>query len=262
MGVLATIIAGTVFASSAAASYIQVISSFEGPHHPSGSCAYGVEFDGRNLWTMQSPGVLIKREYPGGSVVSTYSFSPRLILPPGMAYDGTYLYATDALVTYIYKIDAATPAIVGSFPYPPNTTFCGGLAYDGTNLYFAALGYPRVWVMTTNGSVLSTFGITTRMPSGLAYDDRTPGGPFIWCCDELKERITHIYKMTASGSVLESAEWPILNSHLVGLAFDGTYLWGVETPEVWNKNYIYRVFYYSDAGVAPASVGRIKALYR
>lgn len=264
---LVTVFIVLALASSAAASYIQVISSFKGRYEyypPNGCSAYGVEYDGSNLWTVHSACYLVKRRYPGGSILSTYSFSPRLALPPGMAYDGAYFYTTDALqsVPHIYKIDAAAPRIVGSFPYPAGMTFCGGLAYDGANLYFAALWRPWLWVMTTDGSILRTYDMGISMPAGLAYDDRTTGGPFLWCADEPKERITHIYKMTTNGSVLDSAKWPINNSHLVGLAFDGTYLWGVETAETYNDNCIYRVYYYSDSGVTPASAGRIKALYR
>ncbi len=260
MRALVTAIAVVVFASSAAASYLQVISSFKGPYnrYP----AYGVEYDGYRLWTTQSPGYIVQRHYPSGSVVSSFELEG-FYLPIGMAYDGTYIYTSESwLAQHIYKIDPAGRTIVGSFPFPPGMTFCGGLAYDGNNLYFACLWYSWLWRITTNGSILSTFDMGIKLPSGLAYDDRTPGGPFIWCCNEPKERTTYVYKLTTNGSVLESAKWPIPNSNLVGLAFDGTYLWGVETPEVWNENYIYRIFYYSDAGVIPASVGRIKALYR
>jgi len=262
---LVTAIAVFFFASSAAASYLQVISSFKGRYewYPgTGSPAYGVEYDGYGLWTTQSVGYILQRHYPSGSIVSSFRLE-ELRLPPGMAYDGTYLYTSESwLAKYIYKIDLAGRAIAGSFPFPNGTTFCGGLAYDGNNLYFAALWRPWLWLMTTEGSILRTFDMGIDMPSGLAYDARTWGGPFIWCCDEPKERVTYIYKMTTNGSVLESAKWPIPNSHLVGLGFDGNYLWCVETPEIWNENHIYRVYYFSDIGVSPASVGRIKALYR
>jgi hypothetical protein len=102
-------------------------------------------------------------------------------------------------------------------------------------------------------------------PSGLAYDDDSPGGPYLWCCDEpsTEERNTsYIYQLTTAGSVVGSVPWPIPVSNLRGLAFDGTYIWCIEQPELWRKNQVYRVFYFSDFGVTPASVGRIKALYR
>jgi DNA-binding beta-propeller fold protein YncE len=247
----------------AGASYVQVISSFDATYSGAGPTwyAYSVEYDGTYLWTSVLYH-LIKRTYPAGSLVGTFRMEP--YQPYGMAYDGRYIYSTNAATTYyVYKIDPATGSTVTSFRYPSGATRGSGLAFDGSSLYFADYDASRIWRLTTAGSVLATLPTAITKPWGLAYDDKTPGGPFLWLADHPfgSGPQSKIYKLTTAGSVVDSANWPITGTGACGLDFDGTYLWGINNvyPQ---PNYAYRMVFVSDAAVAPASVGRIKALFR
>lgn len=254
------LIAGTLAAlltAAVGASYITVISSFD-PNFAGVPSAQGVEFDGSQLWT-SAGGWLVKRLYPTGRIISSYRID--VGLPVGMAWDGNYIYANGCLARHIYKIEPRTGSTASSFPFPSGTTWSGGLAYDGRDLLFAALFFPYVWRMSTDGSILASFRIVPDYPCGLAYDDRTPGGPYLWCSDEPfpEHGKSSIYMFTTTGSLVDYVRWPVPNSNLCGLAFDGTYLWCIETP---GQNWVYQVLYVSDSGVTPVSMGRIKATYR
>jgi DNA-binding beta-propeller fold protein YncE len=128
----------------AGASYVQVISSFDATYSGAGPTwyAYSVEYDGTYLWTSVLYH-LIKRTYPAGSLVGTFRMEP--YQPYGMAYDGRYIYSTNAATTYyVYKIDPATGSTVTSFRYPSGATRGSGLAFDGSSLYFADYDASRI----------------------------------------------------------------------------------------------------------------------
>ena len=185
------------------------------------------------------------------------------ISPWGLAYDGRYIYSTNAGETrYVYKVDPATGSTVISFRYPSGARCGAGLAYDGSRLYFSCYNTSSIWRLTTTGSVLATLPTTVASATGLAYDDKTAGGPFLWLTDNPlgPARQSKIYKLTTAGSVVESANWPMTGGGACGLAFDGAYLWGIHNGT--GGNLALQMLYVSDYGVAPASVGRIKALYR
>lgn len=250
-------------AATGGASYVQVVSSFDARYSFGATTwyAYSVEYDGTYLWTSVLYH-LVKRTYPAGSLVGTFQMDP--YQPYGMAYDGRYIYSTNAATTYyVYKIDPATGSTVASFRYPSGATRGSGLAFDGSSLYFADYDASRIWRLTTAGSVLATLPTAITKPWGLAYDSKTPGGPFLWLADHPfgSGPQSKIYKLTTAGSVVDSANWPVTGTGACGLAFDGTYLWGINNvyPQ---PNYAYRMAFVSDVGVKPASVGRIKALYR
>jgi DNA-binding beta-propeller fold protein YncE len=258
-----TILAAASFAGMAGASYVQVVSSFDATYSGAGPTwyAYSVEYDGSYLWTSVLYH-LIKRTYPAGSLVGTFGMDP--YQPYGLAYDGTYIYSTNAATTrFVYQVDPGSGSTVASFPYPSGASRGAGLAFDGTYLYFSCYDASRIWRLTTAGSVVATLPTAITKPWGLAYDDRTPGGPFLWLADHPfgSGPQSKIYQLTTAGSIIDSADWPVTGVGACGLAFDGAYLWGVNNvyPQA---NYCYRMLFVSDVGVNPASVGRIKALYR
>lgn len=260
---LTVAVALTAFGATAGASYVQVISSFDARFSvgPTTWYAYSVEYDGTYLWTAVLYH-LVKRTYPAGSLLGTFRMDP--YQPYGMAYDGRYIYSTNAATTrYVYKVDPATGSTVTSFRYPSGATRGAGLAYDGSSLYFADYSASRIWRLTTTGSVLATLPTVVTKPWGLAYDDKTPGGPFLWLADHPfgSGPQSKIYKLTTAGSIIDSANWPMTGVGACGLAFDGTYLWGVNNvyPQ---PNLALRMLFVSDIGVSPASIGRIKAIYR
>ena len=71
-----------------------------------------------------------------------------------------------------------------------------------------------------------------------------------------------VYCITTTGSILDSAVWPFTGNGAAGLAYDREYLWGIHNYEGPIDNLALQMRYITDIGVKPASVGRIKALFR
>ena len=94
------------------------------------------------------------------------------------------------------------------------------------------------------------------------------GTPYLFCATR-PYRLnlqSMVYCITTTGSILDSAVWPVgglgPDYGAAGLAFDGEYLWGIHNDGGPIENLALQMRYITDIGVKPASVGRIKALYR
>lgn len=252
-----------VFAVGAYAGTIKVISSFDPSFNPGGPWtryAASIEHDGRYLWTTVD-GYFLKRIPPHGSIVATYSVGS--IWSGGLAYDGTYLYTTDVWDTYhIYRFDPSRGAIVGSFPYPC-VTWGRGLAYGGGFLYFVDTLAGFLYKLNTGGSVVASFSLGFERPHGLAYA-KNPGTPYLFCSTRPYGLNSDaiVYCVTTTGSILDEAAWPIADYGAAGLAYDGEYLWGIHNDGGAIDNLALQMRYITDIGVRPASVGKIKALFR
>ncbi len=207
--------------------------------------------------------------------------------PDALAYGGGYLYCMRDMGgdDTIYRLNPATGSVLASFVSPAGNWGCG-LAYLGADLYHGDSNPAGVFRMTTAGSVLGSFAVA-GITGGL-----TEEGSYLWLTDgNAFRRITTtgstvssfttsfvpldpgfggsvlfvgsgdpvhmIYKLSTSGSVVASVPPPV--NWPRGCAFDGVYLWVSTTA----NHYIYKM----DAGslttdVAPASLGRVKALFK
>jgi hypothetical protein len=66
----------------------------------------------------------------------------------------------------------------------------------------------------------------------------------------------------SGGSVVSSFDGPPFTGNIIGLAWDGTYLWACQNYMGQDMYAFQFVAYDPNPAVAPSSVGRIKALYR
>lgn len=254
-------------AAAAAAGTINVISSFDPKFNPGGPVtlyAVSIEYDGRYLWTTVDC-YFLKRTYPTGSIIAVYDVRP--IWSGGLAYDGTYLYTTDLWDSFhIYKFDPLRGTIVGSFPYTPGF-MAGGLTYGGRFLYLTEILAGDLYILNTGGSVVGSFHLGFERPEGLAYVENA-GAPYLFCSTRpyRMNLQSKVYRITTTGSILDSADWPVAGPvpdyGAAGLAYDGKYLWGIHNDGGAVENLALQMLYVTDIGVTPASLGRIKALYR
>jgi len=109
-----------------------------------------------------------------------------------LAYDGTYFYGGNTGST-IYQMDFTfpNPHVVAKIIDSTNTIKVRGIAYDPTGdsgngvFYVSTFGDP-VWVVQkTTGNILYSFALTTiNSKYGLAYDDVSLGGPYLWVFDQ------------------------------------------------------------------------------
>ncbi len=151
----------------------------------------------------------------------------------------------------IYRATATTGSICGSFMEP--TSHPWGLALrDETSLFITHAN--RDWlflVHPVSGSVYSTYSLNFP-PMDAAYD---PHG-YLWI-SEFDSR--DVWQCTTNGSRIASFSTAAYGRP-GGVAFDGLYLWvGVI------ERLIYLIMQYEvgyEPAVGPASLGRVKALFR
>ena len=233
-----------------------VLASWETPRPGSGF--NGIVYDGENMWvkhTNSYEGYVFKCTTVGSVVTeipfpypapSFYSF--------GLTFDGEYLWT----IYHYWRMTSfddfrkytTTGSYAGGFGlhfwYPP---YCKAVTWDGKNLYTGEsppVPY-RIGKYTTAGTLVATFPLAVGGGSDWAYYKRQ-----LWSYG----RGGLVYGVTLNGSVVASFAAP--GGSCEGTAFDGEYLWTIDEN---NPQYVYKVDI-DVVGEAPASLGRVKALYR
>lgn len=183
--------------------------------------------------------------------------------PRGLAFDGRYLWLSDALSLKLFKVDPATGEAVRSFnvdwQLPEDVAWDGtsiwavdngdlkllqidpetgdiikskeapgddptGLTFDGTSLWVADATDMKLYqIDPATGDVLKTLEAPGTLPSGLAFD-----GQFLWLADPMESRI---FKIRPSSGAVEDIIASFTGDP-VGLAFDGQYLWQTDDVEL------------------------------
>jgi hypothetical protein len=102
----------------------------------------------------------------------------------------------------------------------------------------------------SDGSIISSFSYTPALYGDVAWDWRNE---LLWGGDA---NTNYVYGCTTAGSVRASFRSPATNPQ--GMCYYGQYLW-VGTNS--SPYYVYQVHCPNTVGVAPASLGRVKALF-
>ncbi|MGD9402787.1 MAG: choice-of-anchor D domain-containing protein [bacterium] len=219
----------------------QVIKSFPSPYT---SYAYGLAWDGSNLWVGDDGGGYVaKIDTSDGSVITEIIGAPQS--NHGLAWDGTHLWVSgDYHTDYIYRI-APNGDRVDSIINPCGD-YSGGMTWDGKYLWVTRY-YPNTQpnlfkVDVPVGTVLDTIPSQGLQPQGMAWD-----GTYIWNVqddnDDDPERVWQLD--AATGDTLMSFPVPDTGSASGesprGLAWDGQYLWLVSKGPATNNKYIYKI---------------------
>jgi hypothetical protein len=174
-------------------------------------------------------------------------------------YSGSYLWVGDVENRCVYMSDPATGRVYASYstPFAPNglaveATGDGGLAPKAMFAEKAAVGGYVYRLQLTTGSIMSSFLIDSPYVKDLAYDRRND---LVWMTWEKEGPVVGCDP--ATGSVVASFPGP--RGHLGGFTYCGEYLW-IGTSV--NDYYVYKVHCPGDIAVAPASLGRVKALFK
>ncbi len=249
--------------SASATSYLgSIVGSFNATVHVGSSGYYplGLTYDGAELWTGHS---LYTAEWTlTGSRKNMYYIG-------GLNYDTAYdrsagrLYAINRLssVYRVLSIDPSNGSIASSFVVPSPFTVPQGLTFGGGYLYIADMYQSHILKTTTAGSVAASINPGIFGIKGLAWDGDTSGGPYLFACEVNSQHTIHQIN-PATGSVVKSFDGPPFTGNIVGLAWDGTYLWACQNyagPDMYAFRFI---AYDPNVKIAPTSAGRIKALYR
>jgi hypothetical protein len=233
-----------------------------------------------------------------GDIVS--SFPAPASSPRGLARANGVLFCLDYNTpNYVYRLSPSTGAVTGSWP-APYTTGNRGLAYiyggyvyvgcwsndtiyrcdsgdgsviaswaaghdpnglapvatgDGgsgaTSLYCSDSSPIYFWEHHyTTGSIMGSFAAPHSSYNDIAYDWRNQ---IIWQYDN--DQV--VYGIDTSGSVVASFAWTGYGSYN-GITYHGEYLFiAADTGDT-----IYRVHCPNNVGVRPASMGKVKAIFR
>lgn len=254
------VIAGNVWGTSYLGS---IVSSFNATARVGASNYFplGLTYDGTYFWTGHSRYV--------AAWTATGSRANMHYLNDGITYDTAFdrnnntLYGINRLssVYRVVTVEPSTGSITSSFVVPTPFTVPQGLTFAGGYLYIADMYQSRILKTTTTGSVVDSINPGVFAIKGLAWDGDTAGGPFLFACEMDTAHTIHQIN-PSTGSVLSSFAGPTFTGNIIGLTWDGTYLWACQNY-MGNNMYAFQFIAHDpNPGVAPASVGRIKALYR
>ncbi|MEE9457438.1 MAG: hypothetical protein V3W11_09850, partial [bacterium] len=170
----------------------------------------------------------------------------------GLAWDGTYLWSDALTARYVYKMNPADCSVISSF-YGPSGHMMG-MGCDGDYLYVNDWSDRRVTRVTFTGSLRQLIPVSAPSPSGVAIIE-----DYLWYTTRdyfTPANAQCIMAYKSDGSVVASFQSP--DSQATDLAFDGLYLW---VSGFTNKT-IYCVDIDYNKGIAPTSLGKVKALFR
>ncbi len=261
-------LAAALAAASYGTSYLgSAIRSWDGTHKI-GVVTYqplGLGFGDGYIW-VSHVSFFTKRNPATGSVVDVLSFLGPSGDDLGFEARTKYLYFASG-GPYVYVRDSGSASLVSTFPTPPGVEEATGLDFnDGSParpLWLSDHLLPRLWNLTSTGSVVTTLPLTIAKVWGLAYDGDTAGGPYLFAGTGTTEPMVYALN-PASGSIRYSFEAPVYDNGLRALAWDGKYLWTIDHG-LGSQHYgwVYQfVAHEPNVGAAPASLGRIRALYR
>lgn len=239
-----------VLASAAAATGGSIIRSFESPCN---DCTDGIDYRGGYLYhaNFNGPCEILKTNI-AGSVVSSLKEPAYAV---GVDFTGTVYWAYTFWPTVprdrIYRLNN-DGSITASFAAPSNGS---GVTYDGEYLWYSTAGnhnWNYVYELTKQGSVVSSF----QAPHGSGFLNRDVdwGGSYLWLAQS-SAASGLIYQMTTAGSVVFSIF--MQGRQPTGVAWDGKHVWFADGGNDW----VYQMKW-SGVDVAPASIGKVKALFR
>lgn len=217
---------------------------------------------------------MTKRLPENGSIVTSFPMDV-LGLPPklGWRQNLKYLYGVSQ-TNPIQWFDSHTGSRVGSFRVL-GAFWPSGIDYDETHpgkpIWLCQWGTsverpPMIWNLTQEGIVVASFDMRSKPvnPDKIAYGDSVPGGPYLYVGTTAAPTLVHVMN-PKTGSLYASFRAPISDRALSDMTWDGRYLWALENggyPPPPNLGWVYRFVAHGFPAVGPASVGKIKALYR
>ncbi len=262
--------AALVFAATAApatAALGSVITSFPARIYGCGHMMMpvGMAYANGSLWMMYVDGILAKRAHPTGSVLATYVIFNEWGAQ-ALNYDGNYFWTSwqpGIAPSYLCKVDPTSMNIVASYtvnsPYPIRH-----LAWDGARFWTNMLEDKyKVHEMTNTGSVISTYDIPYMYTKGMAFIPNLPVGPRLVEGD-CGNYYTTFYVYELPGRELNyTFASAIPEPHALAGCWDGQYLWTFGNWSPGAGEYCYQIVAWEPfPNVSPASLGKVKALFR
>jgi hypothetical protein len=246
-----------LFGSSAADAYLgQVVSSFPGPHVN----LRGLGRSGNYLHVLaySVPNYVYNCHPTTGSVYSSWP-TPRTYGNMGLDYsEGGHVYVGCITNDHVYDCDRANGSIYRSWNagHDPRgiAPLCTGDGGAGTTGIFTYDDSPNTcFLHNLTGSRLSSFPLTHRYEFDMAYDHRNRlFWKYYWTSGPGR-----IYGYSATSGQARLYFYAPPGGTAYGLAYYGQYLWTAH-----HNGYIYIVHCPFPVTIAPASLGKVKAVFK
>jgi hypothetical protein len=121
-----------------------------------------------------------------------------------LAWDGQYLYGSENYS--VVQIDPATGLATG-VTIPGPTGPCRALAYDpASDHFFTANFSTSIWEFDRTGAVINTWA-NTKAIYGLAWDDLSEGGPWLWVFSQDGTPLQQISQFDPSTGTYTGISW-------------------------------------------------------
>lgn len=240
------------------------------PNHPRGgtSSHYGMAADANYLYSYyyRSPYTVYRMRRSNGSLVSSYpcplGTGSYQYYGRGMCYDGTgNIYFSNYYRRYVTRFRASNGSVLSTWMWPTTMGYRYGLAVDhkgtsaGTNIYQSY--YSGIWYRSS-----LTGSLRRQWRTGIydyAYDLAWDyGNKMIWYGNYSTE---FVCGTNTNGSIIKSWGVPVPVSNPYGIAYWGNYLY-VSTSSGTPDEYIWVYHCPPNVTVSPASVGKVKALFK
>jgi hypothetical protein len=144
----------------------------------------GIETDGNFFYVTQWNGTDIYKYDMNGIYVATLTI-PGVTGLRDLAYDGTYFYGSNTTAN-IYEMDFTNQTLISTIVAPSGTAI-RHIAYDSVNDAFWVGNWATdIVLVSRTGTVSSTIAAGTHGLAsvyGTAFDNVTPGGPYLWAID-------------------------------------------------------------------------------
>ncbi|GMV00334.1 MAG: hypothetical protein AMXMBFR51_30660 [Ignavibacteriota bacterium] len=141
----------------------------------------GAEWDGTYLYSTRWGSNLIhKYDATGTTLIEEFSI-PGVTGLRDLAFDGQYMYGGAAANT-IYMMDFTTKTLIGTIPSPVGVRF---IAYDEvSDAFWCGNWSDPATLVSRTGTTITSFTTSLAGQYGAAYDNVSPGGPFLWIFDQ------------------------------------------------------------------------------
>lgn len=183
-----------------------------------GTFQTGVETDGNFYYVTQESSTDILKYDMNGNYVSSFSITGVFNLQD-LAYDGTYFYGGRA-GPWIWKLDFDNQTMVKQIM--TGTQQVRSIAFDPANYAFWVSDWTTndFVLIDTNGTVLNTIPAATHGLTGIfgtAYDDISPGGPYLWAITGQTGTTPFIYQIDINSGLQTGILHDLTKDNLNGL---------------------------------------------
>jgi hypothetical protein len=171
----------------------------------------GSETDGEYIYTAIWNGPSINKFALDGTFIETFTI-PGVTGLRDLAFDGEFFYGSNATAgTGIWKMDFVNKVLVSTIPY---TGAVRAIAYDESADGFWVNNWSTALTLVSRTGTIIQVGPITPSCYGVAYDELSPGGPYMWLfTGTVTDQGCQVEQMTMPGGTLTGVSHSISGDH-------------------------------------------------